>query len=1138
MPVASATPATCPALVLFGLPRLERDGGALHVGTRKAMALLALLALDGALTRERLAAMLWPDVDFAAARRNLRREVFRLRKLGCPLAETQAGALALGADVPVDVQRFRAALAAGDDAGALQAAGRSVFDGLDGVAGPEVDAWLARWRTLLLQQCQGARQRHAEALEQRGELAAALALHLQVLADEPCAESAARHAMRLHAALGDRSAALAVFGRLVDALREDLDLAPAAESAALAAHLRQADPTAVAAAWPAAAATTRQRPPVPLLADRLPFVGRAAAQAQIEAAWAAGRRVYLSGVPGAGKTRLATECAAGRGAWLRVACAPNDAELPYASAVRALRALQEAAPDVALPGWTRRELAALLPELGPAPQPLASPEAGERLRAAFASAWRLLVRDNFNALLLDDWHWGDPASVELWNRLDDAEAPVAWIVAYRSAQLPPAALQRMRQDVDTGRAVVVTLEGLDADEALALVRALSGSPGGSLFARRLQQATEGNPFFLIETLRHLHEQGQLSVAPDGRWSTPFDDVTADYAELPVPASVREAVLARVRALGETARRLLEAASLVGDRFELALLDAAAPVAAEEAVSSLEHAQAARLLAEADGGGYRFAHDLVRQCLAESLSPARRCLLHERLARRLEARGAAPALIAMQWEGAGQPAAAVPWRQRAAEAAWRVHALADTQAQYRHALADGATGSAAVDIHLALARLHRRLDDAAAVTAALDAAAQAAEGTDSETRLRARVACAEAWSAIDRADDGIALLDALAADLAGAPVTLRARALATRARVLHRRGEIERAQDLHREAVDLLEGAADALSLKAELLDGAARAAMGRGDAAGADALIRRAVAAFEATGDNAGLSQALNMLGVTALNCGDRAGSLAALERARALAASCGHVMAERAAILNLVKACNDAGQTGEALALLEESDTLAPGFESQRMERAFVACRYYVHYARGELALADAQAGRLLALGGRQADHRLADVDYMQSVVDLYLHTGALARARALLDEADTLVEHAMHGDGGYLRAPLAAKRAWLQLAEGDPAAALQRIRALGDVGRDEDRLLVAWVGAAAALALGDVEVAAGSLADVDIAADAATELLALVLEQRLLLARAQGREDDAARARASALLDAGRVPALEAQRLQAALV
>ena len=1122
-------------LLLFGRPRLQRGGQVLHVGARKAIALLALLALEGPLARERLASLLWPDVDLGAARRNLRREVFRLRELGCPLAETDDAALALAGGLRVDVHGFRRAIAAGDDATALQTTGAGVLDGLDGVAGPEIDRWLERWRAELLQQRAAARQRRALVLETAGELAAALALHLQALAEDACTESAARDAMRLHAALGERAAGLALFGRLSQALHDELELTPDAQTQALAAQLRQGAEAPIAR--PAPAAATAARPAAPLLADRLPFVGRSAARAQIEAAWAAGQRVYLSGVPGAGKTRLASECAAGRGAWLRVACSPNDAEVPYASAIRALRALQEAAPDVPLPDWTRRELAALLPELGPAPQPLASPEAAERLRAAFASAWRLLVRDNFSALLLDDWQWGDPASVELWNRLDDAEAPLPWIVAYRSAQLPPAALQRLRQEVDAGQAVLIALEGFDADEALALVRALSGSAGGTLFAQRLQRATEGNPFFLIETLRHLFEQGQLLVEPDGSWSTPFDAVTADYAELPIPASVRDAVLGRVRALGETARRLLEAASLLGDRFELALLDGATPLAAEDAAAALEHAQAARLLAEAEGGGYRFAHDLVRQCLAESLSPARRRLLHERLARRLEALSAAPALVAVQWEGAGQPAAALPWRRRAAEAAWRVHALADTQAQYAHALADGAAGSTAVDIHLALAGLHRRLSDAVGVAAALDAALQAAEAGDSATRLRARLACAEAWCASDRADDALALLDTLAADLSGAAPAQRAKALAIRAMVHQWRGQSEASQALQREAIELLEGVADALPQKAELLDGAARAALGRGDMAVAEALARRAAAAFEATVDSAGLSQALTLLGLAILyGCGDYASAQATLERARALAARCGHVPAERSAILNLIKLHTDAGRSAEALVLLEAGEALAPGFEHQRAEQAFMQARYFLHYLRGEVALADAQAGRLLKLSARVAERRV-DLSSLLMVVDLYLHTGALARARALLDEAERLVRSQLAGDSGALRVPLAAKRAWLQVAEGDAAGALQRLQALGDMARDEDRLLVAWVGAAAALALVDLHAAARALAPIDIALDATTDALALVLEQRLLLARMQGREDDAARARAAALLAAGRVPALEAARLRAAL-
>jgi len=1138
--MSAAAPAP-PELRLFGPPRLLREGSSVHVGSRKAVTLLALLALDGSHSRERLATLLWPDVDAAAARRNLRREVFRLRTLGCPLrddSDATDGTLTLDTALAVDVLRFGDALQRGDDATALQAAGASVFDGLDGVAGAELDAWLARWRAQLLQQRHAASLRHAQDLEQHGEPASALALLLRVLAEDPCAESAARQAMRLHAALGDRAAALALFTRLTAALDDELALQPDAQTQALAAQLRGADIALVAAtaAPPEPAAVRGERPAGLLLADRLPFVGRAAVRAQIAAAWAAGKRVYLSGVPGAGKTRLATECAAAQGAWLRVACAQDDAEQPYASAIRALRALQEAAPDVVLPDWVRRELAVLLPELGPAVVPLASPEAAERLRAAFAAAWRLLVRDNFSVLLLDDWQWGDAASVELWNRLDDAEAPVRWIVAHRSAQLPPAALQRMRQDVDGGHAVAIALEGLAADEALALVRALSGSPGGHLFALRLQRATEGNPFFLIETLRHLVEQGQLQVGPDGTWSTPFDDLTHDYAELPVPASVRDAVLGRVRALGEPARRLLEAASLAGDSFTLQVLDGLAPLPPAQAVAVFEHAQAARLLLPA-GAGYRFAHDLVRQCLADSLSPARRRLLHGALALRLAACGAAPALVALQHERAGQATDAVVWRQRAAEAAWRVHALADAQLQYERALADGASGAQAVALHLALARLHRRQADGAGVTAALAAALLAAQDADANTRLEAQLACADDRCHSDRTDEGLALLDALAGDLAAAPPMLRARAITLRATVLQWRGQDDAAAALRREAIALLDGVPGALVEQADVLDAAARAAMRLGDMAEVETLARRAIAGYEAAADDTALSTTLTLLGVCLLyGRNDRAAAGATFDRARALAARCGHVPAQRAAILNLVKLHTDAGDADAALALLAEGEALAPGFEHQRAEQAFLQARYFVHYLRGDVADAGLAAQRLLALARRVADLSIL-LASLQMVVDLYLHTGRLAAAGALLDEAEHVLAQGDANARSFLQGVVTAKRAWWLLAGGDAGAAVLQLAAVPAQPRVEDRLTVGWIGAAAALAVGDSAAARVWLDGLDIDADAPTDAQAMVLVQRLALAQATGSADAAAAARAHALLQRGQVPALEAALLRARL-
>lgn len=1121
---------------LFGLPRLSVGQERLHLSSRKAMALLALLALDGAAPRERLAQVLWPELDLASARRNLRREVFRLRDMGLALNEAVGDALVLDPDVAVDAMRCRAAAACADDGLVLQLSGALLLDGLEGVAGDGFEARLAKWRAEFMPLHALARSRRAAALERDGDLAAALALQLRALDEEPCDEAAACAAMRLLNQQGERDAAMALYTRLLAALRDEFGMDPAPATRALATELRGAvtSVTPFAAAPPAAVAGTPA-----LLAAKLPFVDRPALQAQIQAAWQAGRRVYLSGVPGVGKTRLASECAAARGPWLLVACAPNDQEVPYSSAVRALRGLRESAPDVAWPDWVRRELAQVMPELGAAPQPLASDEARARLAAAFAAAWAASVHDNFQAVVLDDWHWCDAASVDLARQIDDHG--VRWIVAYRSAQLPAAALQRMHADVDSRKAEVVQLQGLEQADVLALVRLLSGSPGGALFAQRLHRATEGNPFFLIETLRYLSEQGLLSASTEGGWHTPFDAHTQDYAELPVPPTVRDTVQGRVRALGPAAQRLLEAASLLGDRFETRTLEAALPALTAQSVALLEHATAARLIApvgESPAGAYRFAHDLVRQCLADGLSPARRRRLHEQLAQALQVSGAPPALIAQQLEGAGQGADAVRWRMTAAHAAWRVHAWADALLQYAQGLADGGTAEQAVQMHLGIAQVYGARGDAAAVEAALVAAVHAAHDADAATRLSAQLARAEHWCQGKAHADGLALLDALAGDVALAAPALRARALAARAQVLRLRGQLQTAVEIEAQAITLLSAEPGAALQLAELLSSAARTALRQGDAANSAALAQRAVAAYGAVHEPGGLAGAWVIVGVAALFADrPRAEIFDALERARSIAAACGHVPHHRSAILNLIKLQTDAGNTAAALTLLDEGEALAPGFEHARAQIGFLEARYFVHYLRGELTLAQAAAERLLAASDDQADITGA-IGSRQMVVDLYLHRGDLAKARQLLAEAQVAAQAAEAGGGHVYRAALLAKQAWLALAEGRPSAALALLNTPHEATCNEDRAHLGWVGAAAALALGLHDDARRRLAAIDIHADTPTDVLAHLLVQRLVLARATCSQDAEAQQRAHALLAQGRVPVLEAQLLQRALL
>jgi uncharacterized protein HemY len=106
--------------------------------------------------------------------------------------------------------------------------------------------------------------------------------------------------------------------------------------------------------------------------------------------------------------------------------------------------------------------------------------------------------------------------------------------------------------------------------------------------------------------------------------------------------------------------------------------------------------------------------------------------------------------------------------------------------------------------------------------------------------------------------------------------------------------------------------------------------------------------------------------------------------------------------------------------------------------------------------------------------------------------------------------------------------------LAGGDASGALLRLTHGGEPARDEDHWLIGWIGAAAALERGDRNAAGRWLAELDIHADIPTDVLALAL---VLVQRLRLRADDAAaRQRASALLAAGRVPALEAALLRSA--
>ncbi len=152
----------------------------------------------------------------------------------------------------------------------------------------------------------------------------------------------------------------------------------------------------------------------------------------------------------------------------------------------------------------------------------------------------------------------------------------------------------------------------------------------------------------------------------------------------------------------------------------------------------------------------------------------------------------------------------------------------------------------------------------------------------------------------------------------------------------------------------------------------------------------------------------------------------------------------------------------------------------------------------------------------------------------DRHIQSGRFAQAQAQLDEAQALID----ADAGHgTRTMVVGKRAWLALELGDLAGACALLRGRKPDDRAEGKHLCAWVGAALSLAEDDIAAAQRALQDSPPAADAPTDILAMLLVQHLAVAHRAGMDDTAARARAQGLVTAGAVPSVEAQRLRAAL-
>ncbi len=635
--------------------------------TRQTLAVLKLLLEhpDRLVPFDRLADVVWPDSEGDAARASLRGAVRTIRRVLEPELPTGGASrylrtepqgyrfVSTGCFLDVDgfaraCQAGKAAERRGDSPVALRAYREAValYRG-DYLADDPYADWALDRRERLRGTYLDALDRLASLQAAGGAYGEAIGYLERALTVDPLREELYCQLMRCHAAAGRRSHALATYDRCRKILEAELGVPPAAETQRLRGQITKT---------PAATdqATDELAGSLASSELELAFVGREPELAAIERAWARaqtepGHVVLVRGKAGVGKTRLAQQFAERGGPQLRavwLTAHEAEQELPFAPLISALAnflSRSASAAQLHRLGAYSPVLAHLVPQvrvLWPdcPPLPPSGAEPSQLLEALTQAL--LLIKGAERALLVfDDLHWADQ-STRTWLSYALQRFDAGMLVLATSRTEDPAAEAQATLVAALRRADRLTeleLSPLSVSDVQRMVSPIQPTlVQAAPLARRLHEATQGNPLFLIETLRELQRQGQLHGAGGAGWSVRRDSLAGEGAELPLPASVREAIQARVRRLDTGTREALTAVCVLGVPCRARLVAAMLERGSEATLAELEILLQRELLRTTDDGqDYTTEHPLVRRVVYDDLSPGRRQDWHRRAARALE-----------------------------------------------------------------------------------------------------------------------------------------------------------------------------------------------------------------------------------------------------------------------------------------------------------------------------------------------------------------------------------------------------------------------------------------------------------------------------------------------------------------------
>jgi len=260
-----------------------------------------------------------------------------------------------------------------------------------------------------------------------------------------------------------------------------------------------------------------------------------------------------------------------------------------------------------------------------------------RLLLSVLEAIESISENRVIILWLEDLHWADTASIALLHFLarNVGALKVLIIGTYRPEEIYASSSGETHPLLDDLRILrregicqELELNPLSASDIEKIVPLRLGGIVEEPLLKVVAEESEGNPLFAVETIQFLTTSGQIASLA-GVWRLREDRKTQ------IPSTVKEVIKARIEHVPKEAKRILECASIIGERFHPNLIEESLGVRKAQLFETLESLENEyRLISEIDEL-YKFSHEKVRQVVYEQLSSHRRRELHKSIGLILE-----------------------------------------------------------------------------------------------------------------------------------------------------------------------------------------------------------------------------------------------------------------------------------------------------------------------------------------------------------------------------------------------------------------------------------------------------------------------------------------------------------------------